>query len=93
MAENDELHKAVLKVALGFVVEETTEEFQEVDGEMKIVKRKHTKKESPPDLKAVKLLTGEEDLSCFSDERLEEEKQRLLNLLKENESEQVQETG
>lgn len=93
MAENDELHKAVLKVALGFVVEETTEEFQEVDGEMKIVKRKHTKKEIPPDLKAVKLLTGEEDLSCLSDERLEEEKQRLLNLLKENESEQVQETG
>ncbi len=54
------------------------------DGEYKLVKRKVTTREIPPDIKAVKLLLdggGDENLS---DEELEEEKQKLLKLLKEN---------
>lgn len=53
-----------------------------MDGELKLVKRKVTKRDIPPDIKAVKLLLdGKEELS---DEELEEEKQKLLKMLKEN---------
>ncbi len=54
------------------------------DGEYKLVKRKVTTREIPPDIKAVKLLLDGGNDEAFSDEELEEEKQRLLKLLKEN---------
>ncbi len=53
------------------------------DGEYKLVKRKVTTREIPPDIKAVKLLLDGGNYEAFSDEELEEEKQRLLKLLKE----------
>ena len=54
------------------------------DGEYKLVKRKVTTREIPPDIKAVKLLLDGGNDEAFSDDELEEEKQRLLKLLKEN---------
>lgn len=54
------------------------------DGELRLVKRKITKREIPPDIKAVKLLmdgSGDEELT---DEELEAEKQKLLGMLKES---------
>lgn len=82
--QQDKVKDAVLKVALGFSLEEVTEEYDAKDGELKLVKRKETRRDVPPDLKAVKLLLGEqEDLSALSDEALKEERQKLLNLLKE----------
>ena len=80
----EELSKTLLKVALGFKVAEVTEEFAEVDGELKLTKRKRIKKDVPPDLKAVQLLLSESGSSItgLSDEELEREKQRLLKLLK-----------
>ena len=86
MSEN-EIRAAIMKVALGFSVGEVTEEYGVEDGELKLVKRKETKKDIPPDLKAVKLLMDEKDYSLLSDEELEAEKQRLLKRLKEEESE------
>ncbi len=79
----EELSKTLLKVALGFKVAEVTEEFAEVDGELKLTKRKRIKKDVPPDLKAVQLLLSESGSSItgLSDEELEREKQRLLKLL------------
>lgn len=61
---------------------ETVEEFTVEDGELKLVKKKVTKRDIPPDIKAVKLLLegGEE----ASDEQLEAEKLKLLEMLKEN---------
>ena len=59
------------------------EEYVLTDGEYKLVKRKVTTREIPPDIKAVKLLLDGESDEAFSDEELEEEKQRLLKLLKE----------
>lgn len=53
------------------------------DGEYKLVKRKVTTREIPPDIKAVKLLLDGGSDENFTDEELEEEKQRLLKLLKE----------
>lgn len=84
----EKIGNALLKVALGCRVEEVTEEYAEVDGALKLTKRRRTKKDIPPDLKAVQLLLGETERACseLSDEELEEEKNRLLGLLgKENE--------
>lgn len=87
MAKKDtetKLEDALLKVALGFQVAEVTEEFAEVDGELKLTKRKRIKKDVPPDLKAVQLLLGENvgvAMEKMTDEELEAEKQRLLAAL------------
>ena len=82
-----EIKEAIMKVALGYSLEEVTEEYGVEDGELKLVKRKETKKDVPPDLKAVKLLMEDKDYSVLSDEELEAEKQKLLKRLKEAESE------
>ena len=83
MNEERNVREAILKVALGYSVEEITEEYDAKDGELKLVKRRETRKDVPPDLKAVKLLLGDFDSSSLSDEELEKEKQRLLRQLKE----------
>ena len=58
------------------------EEFAVQDGELKLVKKKVTKREIPPDIKAVKLLLdGREELT---DEELEAERQKLIDMLKED---------
>ena len=80
------LDDALLKVAIGYSVEEVTEEYAQVDGEMKLLKRKETKKDVPPDLKAVQLLLGNNGgLANLSDEELEKEKNRLLKELAKQE--------
>jgi hypothetical protein len=84
--KEEQIGQALLKVALGYQVAEVTEEYVEVDGELKLTKRKKTKKDVPPDLKAVQLLLSSEgaDYSQWSDEDLEAEKQRLLSVLQED---------
>lgn len=84
--------EALLKVALGYQLAEVTEEYAEADGELKLVKRKKTKKDVPPDLKAVQMLlggAGEGGLAALTDEELEAEKQRLLEKLKEKDGGRV----
>ena len=70
------------KCAVGFGTSEVVEEFCMEDGELRLVKKKVTKKDVPPDIKAVKLLMDGEGISGLSDEELEEEKAKLLELLK-----------
>ena len=82
--KEEQLSKALLKVALGYQIAEVTEEYADVNGELKLTKRKRTKKDVPPDLKAVQiLLAGEstDEYAVWSDERLEEEKKRLTEQL------------
>ena len=82
--KEEKIGEALLKVALGYQVAEVTEEYAEVDGKLKLTKRKKTKKDVPPDLKAVQLLLANEEtgsFSEFSDEDLEAEKARLMGLL------------
>lgn len=82
--KEEKIGEALMKVALGYQLTEVTEEYAEVDGELKLSKRKKTKKDVPPDLKAVQILLsadGEGDISKLSDTELEEEKQRLLAAL------------
>ena len=83
--QDRKLNEAILKVALGYSVEEVTEEYGVENGELKLVKRRETKKDIPPDLKAMKLLLDDKDYSALSDEELEAEKQKLLKQLKEDE--------
>ena len=86
--KEEKLSDALLKVALGYQVAEITEEYAEIDGELKLTKRKKTKKDVPPDLKAVQMLlsTGEgTEYSGWSDEELEAEKKRLLETLEKQE--------
>ncbi len=85
MEEKEKIERALWKVALGFQVAEVTEEYAEVDGELKLTKRKKTKKDVPPDLKAVQLLLteGEDGFEQMSDEELQREKERLLSKLSE----------
>ena len=83
--QDNKLNEAIMKVALGYSVEEVTEEYGVENGELKLVKRRETKKDIPPDLKAMKLLLDDKDYSALSDEELEAEKQKLLKQLKEEE--------
>ena len=90
--EQEKLGEALLKVALGFQVAEVTEEYAEVDGQLKLTKRKRTKKDVPPDLKAMQLLLSSQEqaeYSTMTEEELIAEKNRLLAALKEEEAWQV----
>ena len=89
--KDEKIGEALMKVALGYQLAEVTEEYAEVDGEMKLTKRKKTKKDVAPDLKAVQLLLaadGEGDITKLSDTELEVERQRLLAALQQAEKEQ-----
>ncbi|MCH5147521.1 MAG: hypothetical protein J1F61_05950 [Clostridiales bacterium] len=79
---DNNVKKALLKCATGLSASETVEEFAVQDGELKLVKKKVTKREIPPDIKAVKLLMeGRDELT---DEELEAEKQKLMDMLEED---------
>jgi len=81
--EGAEIKSALIKCATGLSASETVEEFAvDGDGELKLVKRKITRRDIPPDIKAVKMLM--EERGELSDEELEAEKAELLKLLNEN---------
>ena len=84
--DNEEnIKSALIKKALGYDSKETVEEYGDCDGEIKLLKKKITIKPVPPDVSALKmLLESLPDISSLTDEELEEEKQRLLKLLKTN---------
>ena len=81
------LTDALIKKAVGYVSKEWVDELvPDPDTlEMKIVRRKVTKKQVAPDLNAAKLLfeiTGDKtfDLYAMSDEQLHEQRQKLLQI-------------
>ena len=78
---------ALVKKALGYDCTEVVEEYVSGDeGEIKLTKKKVTKKNVPPDITAIKILMEEScgsEVTGLSDEQLESEKQRLLKLLKD----------
>ena len=89
---DEEVRNAILKVALGCSVEEVTEEYGVTDGQLTLVKRRETRKDIPPDLKAVQLLmSGEEDdCASLTDEELEAERAKLIRALGEENKEKLQ---
>ncbi|HIU00596.1 MAG TPA: hypothetical protein IAB64_01260 [Candidatus Coproplasma excrementavium] len=81
--------KALIRCAVGFDTSEVVEEYTMDEGELKLVKRKVTRRDVPPDIKAVKmLLDGEGDIDGMSDEELQERRKKLIEMLKENNDEQ-----
>jgi len=79
-SDNDPLIAALRKKAFGYTVSEQATEY---DAEGNETKNKVTTKEVPPDLSAIKMLLdmgGEEEMS---EEELERERRRLLDLLAE----------
>lgn len=92
MREEDKIRKALLKKALGYDANEVVEEYSyNEDGELKLSKKKVTKKHYSSDISAVKVLleryykTYEDEVLSMSDEELEKEKQLLLGQLKKGE--------
>lgn len=87
----EEIKQALLKKALGYESDEIVEEYTtDEQGNPVLCKRKITKKFTPPDISALKFLLEQSDLSDdelskMTDEELMQEKQRLLQLLKEKE--------
>lgn len=81
--KDDSLEKALKKCAVGFDTSETVEEFAVQDGELKLVKRKVTRRDIPPDIKAVKMLLDDRREEDFSDEELSAEREKLIKMLKE----------
>lgn len=82
--DDDALSEALKKCAVGFDTSETVEEFAVQDGELRLIKRKVTRRDIPPDIKAVKmLLDGRRDENDFSDEELAAEREKLMKMLKE----------
>lgn len=80
-----EIINAITRKAIGYVTEERVDEYALVDGDVKPVKRKITRKEVPPDVSAAKLLADlsqeNDDLASMSEEELEAERIRLIREL------------
>ncbi|MCD7728847.1 MAG: hypothetical protein LUI60_02915 [Clostridia bacterium] len=84
MKDDKGLEDALFKCAVGFDTSEVVEEYTVEDGELKLVKRKVTKRDVPPDIKAVKLIMdGEADVRTMSDEELIKRREMLIEKLKE----------
>lgn len=84
--QQKKLKKAILKKALGYDCTEIVEEYVSGDeGEIRLAKKKITKKNVPPDMTALKMLVEDREspIELMTDEELEEEKLRLLKLLAE----------
>ena len=81
----DDMLGALKKCAVGLETSEVVEEFGVEDGELKLVKRKVTKRDIPPDIKAVKMLIDGGGVDGLTVEELEEEKQNLLKMLNKEE--------
>ena len=82
--EQNDIYDALVKRALGHTVtEESTEYSVDRNGAEKIVRKKISVKEVPPELSALKLLLKErkENFDGMTEEQLLKEKERLLKML------------
>ena len=79
------LMDVLLKKAKGYSYREKTDEYNVVDGTKRLVKSKVVTKRVQPDVNAIKALItltdASDDVSQMTDEQLQVEKLRLLNLL------------
>lgn len=84
MEDRESVREALTKCAVGLSASEVVEEFTVENGELKLIKKKVTKREIPPDIKAVKLLLDSQSLSQATDEELYAEREKLLKKLMED---------
>ena len=85
MDEKQLLIKILLKKAKGYAYHEKTDEYSVVEGKKKLIKSKVVTKRVQPDVNAIKALLmlndASDDVTQMTDEQLQVEKLRLLNLL------------
>ncbi len=90
----EQIKDALLKKALGYESDEIVEEYTtDENGQAVLSKRKITKKFNPPDINALRFLLeqlslSDDEISHMTDSQLIQEKERLLQLLKEKEKEE-----
>ena len=83
----DKLDDALFNRAIGFSKDEISEEYNMVDDKLTLTKKKLNSKYYPPELKAIELLmeryslTNDNEYDSYNLEELQQEKERLLNLL------------
>ncbi len=86
-SKNKKIKDALISKALGYTTQEVTEEYGFTGDDFVLQKRKTSTKSYPPDLTALQMLLVKEDggdeLEKLTDEELQKEKIRLLNILKE----------
>ncbi len=89
---NEKTIKAIKQLLAGLVTKEEINEYQVDDksGQMKLIKQRVKINSIPPNADIIKLLLNKqgrsEDYENYTDEELLEEKQKLLNQLKEEEN-------
>lgn len=84
MTDDESVKKALQKCAIGFDTSEVVEEFAVENGELKLIKKKVTKRDIPPDIKAVKMLLDGQDVERYTDEELINERDNLMKKLRED---------
>ena len=77
----NDVYDAVVKRACGYSAVETVEEYAAVDGNFELVKKRVTTKDVPPDIAAAKIILDDGGIDELTDEQLEAEKRRLLEIL------------
>ena len=95
MDKKAKLSKALIKKAMGLSVDEVIEEYAQDDEtkDLKLVKKKVTKKQLPPDIQAVRALIEISNLADsdtyvnMSDEELVKERDKLIEILMKNKGE------
>ena len=76
----------LIELVKHYNVKEVIEEYTEVDGDMKLLRQKVIIKNVPPDITAVKMITNNtKEANKLRDGEFEEEKQKLLKILKDSE--------
>ena len=81
---SDEIFDALKKCAVGFSSGETVEEYAAEDGELKLIKKKVTRRFVPPDIKAVKMLMDDGGISGLTDAAVVEEVERVKTVWEES---------
>ncbi|MEG1528010.1 MAG: hypothetical protein RR248_04075 [Clostridia bacterium] len=78
-----DIKKQLVRKALGYTVKEKTEEYSVENGVEELIKKKVVTKHIPPDIAAYKLVldSGEQNLQDYTDQELENIKNKLLDEL------------
>ena len=89
--ESEKLAKSLLKKAMGYTVDEVVEEYVTEEDNLKLVKKKITKKHIPPDINAARALLEKcfdnqfNNLSELSDAELQSLRKQVLEEIKNQE--------
>ncbi len=90
MNQEEKIANSLLKKALGYMIDEVVEEYANEDNELKLIKKKVTKKHIPPDVSAAKelveLIKNQKavDWSNYTEQDLLKMRDNLLKEIKEN---------